>query len=90
MLRCVKMSPGLEAVTTLSGPRESLHPIQSTCVLLVSVCTSASASRETHLGRLSLCGSLEEVGLGVAHSGGPLVVGGEEAGEAGVHVESTG
>lgn len=29
-LRCVKMSPGLEAVMTLSGTRESLHPIQST------------------------------------------------------------
>ena len=46
--------------------------------------------KETHFGRLALCRGLEEVGLGVAHCGGPLVVGGEEAGEAGVHVESAG
>ena len=37
---------------------------------------------------LSLCRGLKEVGLGVAYCGGPLRIGGEEAGEAGVHVES--
>ena len=41
--------------------------------------------KETHFGRLALCRGLEEVGLGVAHCGGPLRVCGEEAGEAGVH-----
>ena len=31
MLRWTKMSPGLAAVTTDSGTRESAQPIQSTC-----------------------------------------------------------
>lgn len=65
MLRCTKISPGLQARTTLSGTRESAQPIQRTCVnawrgqygimncheRVFAMCSDASLSAEqTHDG----------------------------------------
>ena len=75
------MSPGMEAVMTDSGTRESEQPIQSTCVWgkgrwNVMLC---ARSADNHLGRLALRALLEEARLDLGDVVRPLRVRGQYA-----------
>jgi len=92
ILRCVKMWPSPDAVTTLSGTRESEHPIQRICAQKNGrkhgQCTPLHfpGAERSHLGGLARGKPLEEGGICSSHCRSPLRIRQDELCNSGIHL----